>query len=148
MEQKIKKAQVTIAAIDDSSQNFKFLILQTNERRGKFWQNVTGKVEENETFEEGALREAIEETQLKIESIVDLVDLGLSFNFTDTRGRKVHEKSFLIILDQTWEVPLDPHEHINYKWIDQDDVKEGIVKFTTNFETLQKAKLILRHWGT
>lgn len=148
MEQKTKKAQVTIAAIDANSQSFKFLILQTNERRGKFWQNVTGKVEENETFEEGALREAIEETQLKIESIVDLVDLGLSFNFTDKRGRKVHEKSFLIILDQTWEVPLDPHEHINSKWIDQDDVKEGIVKFTTNFETLEKAKLILRHWGT
>lgn len=147
MEQKTKKAQVVLAAIDENSQSFNFLLLQTNERRGKFWQNVTGKIEENETFEEGGLREAIEETQLQIESIVDLVDLGLSFDFTDQRQRKVHEKCFLIILDKKWDVKIDPKEHGDFKWIHQDEVQEGIVKFRSNFETLQKAKQILRHWG-
>ncbi len=97
MNQKTKKAQVLLAAIDQASQNFQFLLLQTNEQRGKFWQNVTGKIEGDETFEEGGLREAIEETQLKVETIIDIVDLGLNYEFTDQRGRKVHEKSFLII---------------------------------------------------
>ena len=50
MEQKTKKAQVVLAAIDEASQNFKFLLLQTNQRRGNFWQNVTGKVEKEETL--------------------------------------------------------------------------------------------------
>lgn len=147
MNQKTKKAQVLLAAIDQASQNFQFLLLQTNEQRGKFWQNVTGKIEGDETFEEGGLREAIEETQLKVETIIDIVDLGLNYEFTDQRGRKVHEKSFLIICDQKWDIKIDPKEHVNFKWIKQDDVEEGIVKFRSNLETLEKAKLILRHWG-
>ena len=147
MNQKTKKAQVLIAAIDNTSHSFKFLLLQTNEQRGRFWQNVTGKVEGEETFEEGGLREAIEETQLNIETIVDIVDLGLSYDFTDQRGRKVHEKSFLIICDKMWDITIDPKEHQAYKWINQDEVEEGIVKFRSNLETLEKAKLILRNWG-
>lgn len=147
MERKTKKAQVILAAIDESSQSFNFLLLQTNERRGKFWQNVTGKIEDEETFEEGGLREAMEETNLKIESIVDIVDLGLSYEFVDQHGRKVHEKSFLIILDQKWDVQIDPKEHISFKWIGTDEVEEGIVKYRSNLETLEKAKLTLRHWG-
>lgn len=147
MDQKTKKAQVVLAAIDNDSHSFKFLLLQTNERRGKFWQNVTGKIEENETVEEGGLREAIEETQLNIESIVDIVDLGLRYEFTDQRNRKVHEKCFLIIMDKKWDVKIDPKEHQSFKWIDQSEVEEGIVKFRSNLETLEKAKLILRHWG-
>jgi 8-oxo-dGTP pyrophosphatase MutT (NUDIX family) len=147
MERKTKKAQVILAAIDESSQSFHFLLLQTNERRGKFWQNVTGKIEDEETFEEGGLREAMEETNLKIESIVDIVDLGLSYEFVDQHERKVHEKSFLIILDQKWDVKIDPKEHIAFKWIRIEEVEEGIVKYRSNLETLEKAKLILRHWG-
>lgn len=147
MERKTKKAQVILAAIDETSQSFQFLLLQTNERRGKFWQNVTGKIEDEETFEEGGLREAMEETQLNIESIVDIVDLGLSYEFVDQHGRKVHEKSFLIILDQKWDVKIDPKEHIAYKWINTDEVEDGVVKFRSNYETLEKAKLTLRHWG-
>lgn len=147
MDQKTKKAQVVLTAIDKDSHSFKFLLLQTNERRGKFWQNVTGKIEDNETFEEGGLREAMEETQLNIESIVDIVDLGIQFDFTDQRSRKVHEKCFLIILDETWKVTIDPKEHQDYKWIDQKEVEEGIVKYRSNLEALEKAKLILRHWG-
>ena len=147
MEQKTKKAQVVLAAIDEASQNFKFLLLQTNQRRGNFWQNVTGKVEKEETFEEGGLREAIEETELELESIVDLVDLGLEFKFNDQHGRKVQEKCFLIILDKTWPVKIDPKEHEHFKWVSAEEISEGIVKYQSNLETLQKAKLILRHWG-
>ena len=147
MNQKTKKAQVIIAAIDKDSHCFKFLLLQTNEKRGKFWQNVTGKIENEETFEEGGLREAIEETQLNIESIVDIVDLGLSYEFNDQHGRRVNEKSFLIICDAKWDIKIDPKEHQSFKWIGLDEVEEGIVKFRSNLETLEKAKLILRNWG-
>lgn len=147
METKTRKAQVVLAAIDESSQSFQILLLQTNEKRGLFWQNVTGKIDEGETFEEGGLREAMEETQLKIEAIVDIVDLGLSYSFTDTRGRKVQEKCFLIILDSKWDVKIDPHEHVSYKWVSLQQINENSVKYSSNFETLQKSLSILRHWG-
>ena len=147
MDQKTKKAQVILAAIDEASQSFQFLLLQTNERRGKFWQNVTGRIEKGETFEEGGLREAIEESGLKIESIVDIVDLGLTYEFVDQRERNVREKSFLIICDNKWDITIDPKEHQDFKWVDQKEIEEGIVKYRSNLETLEKAKLILRHWG-
>ena len=147
MGNKTKKAQVVLAAIDESSQSFQFLLLQTNERRGSFWQNVTGKIEENETIEEGGLREAIEETQLKIESIVDIQSLGLKYEFTDQRERKVHEECFLIILDSKWNVVIDPHEHQGFKWVSLNEIKPGIVKFESNYETLVKSQNILKHWG-
>lgn len=147
MANKTKKAQVVIAVIDQPSQSFHFLLMQTNERRGSFWQNVTGKIEENETFEEGGLREAIEETQLNIESIVDILNLGLKFEFTDQRERKVNEECFLIILDSKWNVVIDPSEHQGYKWVPLNDIRPGIVKFESNYECLVKSQNLLKHWG-
>lgn len=147
MANKTKKAQVVLAVIDEASQSFEFLLLQTNERRGSFWQNVTGKVEDGETIEEGGLREAIEETQLNIENIVDLINLGLVYEFTDQRERKVHEECFLIILDKKWDVKIDPHEHQNFKWVPLKEIHSGSVKHESNFETLQKSIKILKQWG-
>jgi 8-oxo-dGTP pyrophosphatase MutT (NUDIX family) len=147
MANKTKKAQVILSVIDRESQSFQFLLLQTNIKRGSFWQNVTGKVEDGETFEEGGLREAIEETGLEIEKIVDMMDLGLKYEFIDQRERKVHEESFLMILDQKWEVQLDSHEHQNYKWVSIDEIHPEIVKHSSNFESLEKSRKILKHWG-
>lgn len=147
MTKKSKKAQVVIAAIDENSQSFQILLLQTNKARGEFWQNVTGKIEDNETVEEGALREAIEETALEIEHILDIVDLGLIYEFTDKHERKVHEKCFLIILDKKWNIKIDPKEHQAYKWLSIPEIQSGIVKYSSNFETLEKALSLLRHWG-
>lgn len=146
MANKTKKAQMVLAVIDTSNQSFEFLLLQTNEKRGSFWQNVTGRLEDGETFEEGGLREAIEETALSIESIVDMVGLGLKYHFTDLRGRDVHEECFLLILDSKWKIQIDPHEHQNYKWVPLKDITRESVKFESNFETLQKSISILKKW--
>jgi len=147
MTKKTKKAQVVVAAIDEASQSFHILLLQTNQRRGQFWQNITGKIEEEETFEEGGLREAIEETGLKVESIIDMRDLGLTYEFTDQHGRKVTEKCFLFVLEKKWDVVIDPKEHQAFKWVALSEISPESVKYSSNFETLDKAIKTLRHWG-
>lgn len=147
MSKKIKKAQVIVATASESRQGFEILLLQTNERRGSFWQNVTGKIEDNETYEEGALREAVEETQLGVDDIVDIIPLALSFEFTDQRQRKVKEECFLIILDKKWEIKIDPSEHQNFKWVPMEEINDESVKFHSNFEALEKAIKILKRWG-
>jgi 8-oxo-dGTP pyrophosphatase MutT (NUDIX family) len=147
MSNKTKKAQVVLAAIDQPGQTFHFLLLQTNERRGSFWQNVTGKIEANETFEEGGLREAIEETQLNIENIIDIISLGLKYEFIDQRKRNCQEQTFLIILDQKWDVKIDSSEHQNFKWIQFNEINQDSVKFESNYECLVKAQKLLKHWG-
>ncbi len=147
MSLKTKKAQVILAAIDQAGHTFNFLLLQTNERRGSFWQNVTGKIEDGETFEEGALREAIEETNLSVESIVDILTLGLKYEFIDQRERKVQEESFLIIMDKKWDIKIDPSEHQNFKWVGINEIIRDSVKYESNYETLLKSQKLLKHWG-
>lgn len=147
MSNKTKKAQVVIVALDSAKQSFSFLLLQTNQRRGEFWQNVTGKVEKEESYDEGGLREAIEETGLKIESIVDLIDLGITHEFIDERKRDVCEKAFLLILDQPWNVLIDPKEHQAFKWVDISELAPAHVKHAGNFEAISKARELLLHWG-
>lgn len=147
MPQKIKKAQVVLAAFNETSHNFSFLLLQTNERRGSFWQNVTGKLEDNETFEEGGLREAIEETQLPLEAILDILNLELRYDFVDLRERQVHEESFLIVLNGKWNVKIDPHEHQSFRWIPINEITNGLVKFPSNFQCLEKSQQILKSWA-
>ena len=147
MDKKTRKAQVVIAVVDPERQNFSLLLMQTNERRGSFWQNVTGKIENDETYEEGALREAMEETGLEVESIVDIVDLKISHNFIDQKKRDVHQKSFLFVLDQKWDVKMDPSEHQNFKWIALTELNREVVKYEGNYEALEKARSILKQWG-
>ena len=143
MAYKTKKAQVVIVALDAQKQSFSFLLLQTNEKRGQFWQNVTGKVEAEESYDEGALREAIEETGLELESIVDMVDLGISHEFIDERKRDVQEKAFLIILDKMWKVIIDPKEHQAHKWVTINELAPDMVKHEGNFEAIEKSRQLL-----
>jgi lipoyl(octanoyl) transferase len=147
MESTIKKAQVVIAAVDSKRQSFSFLLLRTNKKRGGFWQNVTGKLDDGETFEEGGLREAIEETKLKIEALIDLASLDLSYDFVDQRERQVHEECFLLVMEEKWEVKIDPHEHDDFKWLEIESLTRDTVKFESNYQCLVKAQEILTHWG-
>jgi len=147
MDSKHKKAQVVITAIDSKRQSFNVLLLQTNQKRGEFWQNCTGKMEVGESYEEGALREALEETAIKVEHIVDFLELGLSFEFIDQRNNDVIEKCFLMIIDEPVKIKIDPHEHQNYKWIHIEDITPNCVFYGSNYEALNKAQILLKHWG-
>ncbi len=141
MAKKTRKAQVVIAALDAKSQSLAYLLLQTNVRRGEFWQNVTGKIDPGESYEDGAIREALEETSLRPEWIVNFMDLKLSHKFIDGRKRDVHEKSYLLVLDRTFDVTIDPHEHQDYVWVGEPN--RNSVEHEGNFEALLKAREIM-----
>lgn len=143
---KTKKAQVVIAAPDTEHQHFLFLLLQTNEKRGGFWQNATGKIEEGESFEEGAIREVLEETQLPQDLIMDLVDLEMRHDFLDRWDRQVHEQSFLLVTQEKWDVKIDPEEHQNFRWVPLNEIQRDSVKFEGNYDALKKSCDILRRW--
>ncbi len=136
---KTKKVQVAIATPNSSKTEYQFLIFQTNERRGYFWQNVTGKIEKDEEFKDGALRELQEETQIKLENIQKFVDLNLTFNFVDQYGRDVEEKCFLVLVRSKWNPILDPNEHSNYRWIEFKELKPTHLKFAGNYDTILKS---------
>jgi lipoyl(octanoyl) transferase len=148
MKPKHRKAQVVLAAIDPKQQKFKVLLLQTNKKRGEFWQNITGKVEDGESFDEGALRETMEETGLALEWLIEFLDLGLTHEFVDQRQRRCQERSFLVLIEHEFPVRLDPNEHQAYRWVELEALDQDSVKYPTNYESLQRARDLLRQWGS
>lgn len=143
MEGRHKKVQIVVAAPTPSGE-WACLILKRNKAGGGIWQNVTGSVDDNETFEDGALRETQEETALKIESIVDIHEIGLVYKFVDRWKRKVEERTFLIVSDVQWKPTLDPKEHDDWKWVTLREITPDMLEFPSNSETLFKACQILR----
>jgi 8-oxo-dGTP pyrophosphatase MutT (NUDIX family) len=146
MEGKHRKVQVLIAARRPEG-GWSLLILKTNKERGQFWQNITGSVEEGETFEAAALREAREESGLELEKIVDFVSLNLSFNFKDRWKKSVHEECFLIIAEEEWKPTLDPQEHENWQWKSLSSISEDTYKYESNFQSFEKAQKMLQRMG-
>ncbi len=146
MEGRQRKVQVVLAAISPVGV-WSFLVFKTNPERGSFWQNVTGSVEDGETFEEAALREAQEESGLAIEHIVDIEDLNLVHHFQDRWKRKVEEHTFLIVLEGQWKPTLDPHEHVDWKWLDINEIEDDCLEWPSNVEALEKASLLLKRMG-
>ena len=141
MPRKTRKAQVVIAGYDAKSQLFSYLFLQTNQRRGEFWQNVTGKVDAGETYEQGAIREVIEETKMNPDWIIHFIDLKISHNFIDERKRDVHEKAYLCVINRTFSVTIDRHEHQDFRW--ETDPRRSSVKHLGNYEAIEASRKIL-----
>jgi 8-oxo-dGTP pyrophosphatase MutT (NUDIX family) len=140
------KVQVVVAALDAKTGIYKILLLLTNENRGSFWQNVTGSVEKNESFEAAALRETQEETGLILEDIMDIVDLKIHHQFVDARGKKCLEHCFLIIADRQWKVKIDPHEHQDFHWCEMGKLDSRSVKHESNWTTLTKAMELIKRY--
>ncbi len=122
----------------DADQNKHFLLLRVNKKRGLFWQNSTGSVEENESFQEAAIREAIEETALTKNNLISIDDANLDFKFKDQWGFEAEEKVFYLKCKELWKVELDPTEHSEYKWVNQKDFSSSFLKFETNSKAVLK----------
>jgi dihydroneopterin triphosphate diphosphatase len=132
-----RKAQVVIFFTNDSQQK-EFLLLKTNERRGFFWQSVTGSIEEGESYEDGALREAMEETGLDKKIIERFQDLHEDFDFHDQWGADVKEKVFFIELKNKFPIKIDPKEHSDFKWVEANKINDKSVKYITNYKAIKK----------
>ena len=114
---KKRKVQVVVLAQKPYSDEIsKVLLLQTNKKRGGFWQNVTGSVEKYERFLKAALRELWEETGISAVNVHRIIDLKLEHTFLSRNGHPVQEKSFAVVVDER-KISLDPKEHQHYKWL-------------------------------
>ena len=120
----------------------KFLTLKRSEEKdfgAGVWEIVTGRLEADESPQEGMLREVEEEVGLKVE-IVMPVDTGFFY-----RGGKEYPMVFIVY----WCRYLDGEarlswEHTEYKWIDLEEAIEGpdLVHFS---EIFAKIKILKEH---
>jgi len=136
----IKKKIQTILFFRNANKQKTFLLLRTNQRRKNFWQNITGSLDEGESFESAAIREAQEETGLIKSNIQNTSDLDLSFEFFDQWKEDVLEKCFAIEVKDQFPIQIDKSEHDQFKWVHEDEINRDIVKFESNWKALEKAK--------
>jgi lipoyl(octanoyl) transferase len=132
----IQGRKVQVVIIYQGQPGGELLLLQTSERRGGFWQNVTGKVEEGEDLKSAAQRELQEETGI----LFEVLPLDHHFIFR-AHGREVlEEHSFLcLVLGERPVIITDPQEHQNHRWISLEKVKQNFFAFPSNYEAFQKA---------
>ena len=124
------KQKVQIVTIAEG----KLLLLQFTKERGEGFQNITGGVEYDESFLEGARRELLEEIGIAS----NLIDVHYSFNFHDRWGNDVEEKVFLFNPLRLPTIHLSA-EHQSYKWIAIKEVSQTHFTFPTNYEAFKKA---------
>ena len=110
------------------------LLLQFAKDRGEGFQNITGSVEDDESFLEAARREMVEE----IGVADNVIDIDLSFSFRDRWGYEVLEKVFLYHPHEKPKIAISS-EHQSYKWKKLQETTKDDFAYATNYEALQKA---------
>jgi dihydroneopterin triphosphate diphosphatase len=134
----IRKVQVWIHGVKKDQRQV--LVFKTNEKRGSFWQPVTGGVEEGEALEAAAAREAFEESGLVFSS----PPRSVGFEFTFQRGgQTVREHAFEISVAEAGQpLKLDPKEHVEARWLAPIEALK-LLRFESNAHPLQ---LLMKKW--
>lgn len=142
MKEAFRKALVVIVwRAKPGAASPKVLLLKLIPSRGGFWQTVTGGVEKGESFAEGALREAREETGLRFDREPQF--LGLEQTFESRHGGQSHEKAFYLPLfggPAPPEPQLDGKEHDEFAWVTPDYAAQH-VKFPFNARAIERASV-------
>ena len=124
------KQKIQIVTIAENQ----LLLLQFAKFYNEGFQNITGSVEDDETFKEAAHRELVEEIGI----VSPLIDLHQEFHFHDKWGADVEEKVFLCSPSKLPAIRLSA-EHQRFKWIPVSEVTKENFVFPSNFEAFEKA---------
>lgn len=105
-------------------------------KKEKFWQGISGGVEDLETLEDTVKREVYEETGIKVNRIIKLdtissipgINVNKMFNYVNNIY-VVYEYAFgVLIFDE--EIQLS-EEHEKYKWVSYDEAIK-LLKYDSN----------------
>ena len=118
------------------SDNGKYLLLKMNKEVMFLdeWYIVTGSVEKGEAFENAALREIQEETQLKV---LNIKDSGIAFDyFCQQWKEQCHEKVFFVNVKES--APVLSEEHTAFLWLNKKDFFEKIYWYGSDKKSLEE----------
>lgn len=112
----------------------RFLLFRVNEKRGGFWQNITGSVEPNEDIQSAAIREINEETGLTIDQY-KLQALPIAHRFPTRHFGIIHEQSFVATFNDKPDIKLSD-EHQDCCWYHFHELPNIQFGYKTNMRSL------------
>ncbi len=113
-------AQVNVVCFTrDEKGDIKILVLKRNEKKGGFWQAVTGGVHSGEDYLAAAKREVAEETGIKDSEVFQT---ELSYSFTGDDGHELAEYVFGCEIKEPSRVKLS-EEHTALEWLSPEEAK-------------------------
>lgn len=96
------------------------------------WEIPGGAVDEDETVVGGLAREVWEESGLEVRRFVACVGagegLGAGAVFRTTRGRFIFKLTFIVEVEDSSAVNLDPDEHQDYVWATEEECRAKLVE--------------------
>jgi 8-oxo-dGTP pyrophosphatase MutT (NUDIX family) len=129
------KVQVWIYRPLAGGKDHEILFLLLRPERGGFWQPVTGGVETGEVIAAAALREATEETGLPFATKPRSLDYSFAF---ERDGKRFEEHVFALEAPAGVPVRIDPHEHVDHRWIPAESAAKEKLKHDSNAEGLRR----------
>jgi len=97
-----------------------YLLLKRTEKRGGFWQPVTGGINFQESPMEALRREIKEE--LGIFMPIAIIDISYTFSFKDAYGRSLTEYVYGAEINEKQEIRLSA-EHTEYRWVGYEEAR-------------------------
>ncbi|OIO18672.1 MAG: hypothetical protein AUJ23_03235 [Candidatus Magasanikbacteria bacterium CG1_02_32_51] len=132
-------AQVEIIVYKIKNNQPLFLLLKRIESRGEFWQPITGGANDDETLEDAAKRELMEETQIK--NYLNFINKVHYFEFDIEIHGRIKEYVFAVEVNKKTEVVLSD-EHEEKKWCDFEEALR-LLKYENNRESFRKVFKII-----
>ena len=109
----------------------------------EFWQSVTGSLEWEEDAQHAAVRELKEETGLDAKGLINC-DYSQEFEiYSIWRDRYPpgtfhnREHVFLLPLESSFDVTIDPREHSEYQWVSREEAIQ-LATSHTNSEAISR----------
>lgn len=133
-------AQVNVVPFIREGQNIKYLTLQRNERKGGFWQTITGGIHIVGSLHDNVLREIKEELNLLNTETKKLFETDYSFHYIGGEGYELNEYVFGYELENERIVLSD--EHVDFAFLSIEEATER-VKWEGNKEAIRQVDKFL-----
>ena len=134
---------VQVVVFSESEGKRLYLLLRRVQSHGRFWQSVTGSLEDEETHLQAAVREVREETGCNVRED-QLIDLGVTNVFEIAPqwrsryapGVMINEEVCFALPVEHLRVEIDHQEHDQYVWVDY-AAALGMLYWESNRRTLE-----------
>lgn len=147
----MRKIQIECIVFRKNCSGFEFLLLKRIPEKGGFWQPPCGGLEENDESKlNAAYREILEETGIKKEQIIKVIENVHHFVMDKhylTNEPIIPIEEFVYAFETTNETPINIHnniyvEHDDFKWVCFDEAIK-MLKWENNKDSFKKLHSLL-----